>query len=690
MKRAFTLCLILSLFFTAKSQWTYFKAELNGAQEVPASGSLATGIVIVKYNSINRNLQLVGDYQNLGSAAIDAHIHSPALPGVNAPVVVQLTHTGGTTGLLSVSAILSAADETSLLAGTMYVNVHSVVIPTGEIRGQLTATTPGQTEILTARIQAAQQVPPTASSGSGWATALLDKVTGMVYVTGNFSGLTTPANAAHIHTGAPNTNGPVIINFSFSAATSGTVHVASAITPGDMALMLNAFTYINVHTGTFGGGEVRGQLILESQLVFLKANLQGSQQVPPNASTAKGTAIVRYNTVTNALDLVGDYQGLAAAVSASHIHSPAAPGANAAVLINLTNTGGTTGVLTGTSILTDPQEADLLGGLMYVNVHDDPSFSAGEIRGQLTTATPGHAFLLTGSFSGAQEVPPTGSAGTGSVIVLLDNVTNEVFLTGNFSGLGAIASDAHIHEAATGVGGGVIVPLSATAFTAGTVTGNGIISNASADAMISGQTYVNIHTGTFPGGEIRAQLGNLVLPVKLTYFNGYKQGNKVALVWQSSEEMNLKQYEIEQADEAGAWINKAIVPAVGNVATSYNYLDLPILNRGNFVLYRLKMKDDDGKFAYSPVVKINFKESKAVLSIISNPVTDGQLKYIVTGLPANKKADVTIIDYNGRVVSRSTSSVFAINNINVTKLPAGVYRLVVRTDDNTLQQNFVK
>src|SRR6185436_7113131 len=185
---------------------------------------------------------------------------------------------------------------------------------------------------------------------------------------------------------------------------------------------------INIHTATFGGGEIRGQLILESQLVFLKANLQGSQQVPPNASTAKGTAIVRYNIVTNALDLVGDYQGLSAPVSASHIHSPAPPGSDAPVLINLSNTGGPSGVLSGSAILTDPQEADLLGGLMYVNVHN-AVFPNGEIRGQLTLSTPGHSFLLTGSFSGAQEVPANGSVGTGSVIVLLDNVTNEVFLT---------------------------------------------------------------------------------------------------------------------------------------------------------------------------------------------------------------------------------------------------------------------
>jgi len=691
MKRIFILCLTVSLAFCAQSQLIYLKAILEGSQEVPPTGSLATGIVIVKYNSTNRSLLLVGDYQNLAAAATDAHIHSPAPVGSNAGVLVTLSHSGGTTGTLAGSATLSASDETDLLAGNMYVNVHNSSFPSGEIRGQLTVTTSGQTEILTARIQGAQQVPPTNSAGTGFATALLDKTTGMVYLTGSYTGLTTAANAAHIHTGAPNTNGGVIINFSFSAATSGTIHVASPIGAGDQALMVNGNTYVNIHTGTFGGGEVRGQLMLESQLVFLKAIMEGSQQVPPVVSPGKGTIIVKYNTATKALELVGDYQGLTDPINASHIHSPAPPGSNAGVIINLANTGGTSGVLTGSATLTAPQESDLLNGLMYVNVHNATN-PGGEIRGQLTATTPGHGFYFTGSMTGAQEVPPTGSAATGSVTVLADNVTNEVFLTGNFSGLTANASDAHIHEAVTGVDGSVIVTLSATAATSGTVTGNAIIPHSSIDAMINGQSYVNIHNASFPGGEIRAQLGNLILPVKLTYFNGYRYGNKVALVWESAEELNLREYEIEQVMENGSWMNKAVVVARGgNTATRYSFLDDPVINRSNFVLYRLKIKDADGKFSYSPVIRINFKESKAELSINANPVLNNQLKFVITGLPVNsKQAEASIIDFSGKVVARSKVSVLMNNTIDVSGLASGMYRLVVRTDENILQQSFVK
>ncbi|HEY6503804.1 MAG TPA: CHRD domain-containing protein [Chitinophagaceae bacterium] len=691
MKRTFIFCLVLLFSFAAHSQMIYLKAVLSGTQEVPPTGSTASGVVIVKYNTATRALQLLGDYQGLTTAASASHIHSPAPVGSNAPVLVNLNNTGGTTGTLTGVAILTPAQETDLLAGNMYVNVHNATFPAGEIRGQLTTTTSGQTEIFTARIQGAQQVPPNGSAATGSATALLDKTTGMVYVTGIFSGLSAAANAAHIHTGAVNANGPVIINFAFSAALSGTLHVESAISPADQALMLNGNTYINIHNASFGGGEIRGQLILESQLVFLKANLQGSQEVPPTGSIATGTAIVKYNTVTNLLELTGDYQGLAAAASASHIHSPAPVGVNAGVLVNLTNTGGTSGVLSGSATLTEPQEADLLGGLMYVNVHNG-TFPGGEIRGQLTIATFGQAFYFTGLLSGAQEVPANASAATGTVTVLLDNLTNQVFVTGNFSGLVASATAAHIHQGAAGISGGVVVNLTATAATSGTVTGNGIVSDAFADLMIIGQAYVNIHNASFPSGEIRAQLGNLVLPVKLTYFNGYKQNNKVSLIWESAEELNLKQYEIEQqGNDRRSWISKAVVAARGgNTTTRYSYLDEPTLTSADYVLYRLKIEDLDGKFSYSPVIKINIKEAKAELSITANPVIDGLLRYTITGLPAHKKADVSIIDHSGRVMLRSTTSSLINNEVNIANLAAGMYRLIVRIDDSILQQSFIK
>jgi hypothetical protein len=690
MKKTFTFLLSI-LFFTAQSQVYYLQGNLQGSQQVPSNASTATGVVIVKYDATTKFLELWGDYQNLTATITASHIHGPAAVGANAAVLFNLNNTGGTTGTLSGSATLTPAQETDLLAGNYYVNTHNATYPGGEIRAQLTTTTFGQTEYLDGRLQGAQQVPPNGSGGSGAVRLLLDKTLNMVYLTGGYSGLTTAATNAHIHRAAASVSGPVIIPLSFTAGTTGTVHGISAIVPSDQAEMLLGNTYVNVHTSTYPGGEIRGQLTMMSQLVYLKGILQASQQVPTNASTAKGTVIVKYNSVTKVLELVGDYQNLTGgSINASHIHGPAAAGANAPVLFNLTNTGGTSGTLTGTATLTAPQEADLLAGNYYVNTHTT-TYPGGEIRAQLTTATSGQTYYFTGTLQGTQSVPSNGSAGTGSTTALLDRAALTVYLTANFSGLTTAANNAHIHQGAAGVNGPVVVPLTFTTATSGTVTGSGTVTAAFADIMIMGNTYLNIHTPTVPGGEIRAQLADLVVPVKLTYFNGYKAGNQVALVWESAQEINVSHYEVEQQSDAGIWVSKTSVIATGgNTATRYTYNDLPLPVKNNYAVYRLKMVDRDGKISYSPVIRINYKQANIELVILTNPVKDNELRFVITGSAVDKKADVSVLDVSGRTVAKAAVSSFMNNHLDVASLPAGVYQLVVLMDGNLLKQRFVK
>jgi hypothetical protein len=80
-----------------------------------------------------------GSYSGLLGGATASHIHGPAAPGVPAGVLIPLTLTvpGGTAGGLTGSGTLSAANVTDMLNGLLYVNVHSSVFTSGEIRGQL-------------------------------------------------------------------------------------------------------------------------------------------------------------------------------------------------------------------------------------------------------------------------------------------------------------------------------------------------------------------------------------------------------------------------------------------------------------------------------------------------------------------------------------------------------------------------
>ena len=111
-------------------------------------------------------------------------------------------------------------------------------------------------------------------------------------------------------------------------------------------------------------------------------HLEGTQEVPPNASPGTGHASGTYDDVTNTLmiDITGS--GVTAPFTAGHIHRGAVGVAGPVVFGQTNMAGGTNWMSHGVHVLSAAQEADMLGGLYYVNLHTQ-SFPGGEIRGQM-------------------------------------------------------------------------------------------------------------------------------------------------------------------------------------------------------------------------------------------------------------------------------------------------------------------
>jgi len=112
-----------------------------------------------------------------------------------------------------------------------------------------------------------------------------------------------------------------------------------------------------------------------------KATLSGKSEVPPNASTATGTADIDYDPSTKKISWKLTYSGLSGPATAAHFHGPAETGKNAGVAVAIPNAGSSPAE--GSATLTDAQAADLEAGKYYVNVHTAAN-PGGEIRGQVT------------------------------------------------------------------------------------------------------------------------------------------------------------------------------------------------------------------------------------------------------------------------------------------------------------------
>lgn len=129
-----------------------------------------------------------------------------------------------------------------------------------------------QAQSFTATLNGAQDGGG-ARQGTGFATLTL--VGTSLSITGSYSGLTTPMTSGHIHGPAiPGANASIIYDLAgtgiLTGTTSGnyagTVSLIANPTPGysiaqQLTDLNNGLWYLNIHDTTFGGGEIRGQIL---------------------------------------------------------------------------------------------------------------------------------------------------------------------------------------------------------------------------------------------------------------------------------------------------------------------------------------------------------------------------------------------------------------------------------------------
>ena len=146
------------------------------------------------------------------------------------------------------------------------------------------------------------------------------------------------------------------------------------------------------------------------------------------------------------------------------------------------------------------------------------------------------------TLTGAQEVPPNASPGIGSALVTLDTATNMLTVNVSFAGLLSPTVASHIHCCTPPGANAMVATVVPTfpGFPLGVTTGTylqtfdltlastynpafitahgGTVAGAQAAfiaGLLNGQTYLNIHTQLFPGGEIRGQLQTVPEPATL-------------------------------------------------------------------------------------------------------------------------------------------------------------------------------
>jgi CHRD domain-containing protein len=233
-------------------------------------------------------------------------------------------------------------------------------------------------------LNAAQEVPsPTGavSNAGGTFSATITKSDTGASVSWqlSFSGLTGNAIAAHIHTGAVGSPGPVVLALCgpCTSPASGTGNVTDAA----LQAIEGGTAYVNVHTPTNPGGEIRGQL---ATTAGVSTRLTSRQEVPRPKGNVKratgsftGTVVKLGTTGTIAWRL--RFSKLTGRAIAAHIHVGRIGKAGPIILALC---GPCRNGQRGTANVTAATLAALESGRAYVNVHT-PKNPGGEIRGQI-------------------------------------------------------------------------------------------------------------------------------------------------------------------------------------------------------------------------------------------------------------------------------------------------------------------
>ena len=335
------------------------------------------------------------------------------------------------------------------------------------------------------QVNSNQEAPNDTSSATGTINVQYEKNSNTLTYTINYTG-TTPT-AMHFHKGAIGVSGAVELEIKapYSNGMTGTLKLTDA----QETDLLAGLWYLNIHSATYTGGEIRGQIVSDNFMVISNVALNSKQEIPQNPSTATATFNGLFDKTTKKITYSLMITGTTATVL--HLHTGEV-GVSGPVSVPLTAAGGTTDALTPT------QEADLLAGKFYVNIHS-AAYGGGEIRGQITTL---NQIVFATTANGLNEVPTNSSIATAAVYTVYNKTTKSLAYTINF--LDVVPTNMHFHKAAIGVSGPVQIGIAGPYITGlkGAVT---LDANQEID-LLANQWYFNLHSATFGGGEIRGQL----------------------------------------------------------------------------------------------------------------------------------------------------------------------------------------
>ncbi|HYK02112.1 MAG TPA: CHRD domain-containing protein [Thermoanaerobaculia bacterium] len=467
-----SLFLFAAVFVASHVAAQTFVFHLRGDQEVPPVNSTASGgcYGVLDQPATTFSLTCV---HSVSSATV-MHIHrAPA--GANGDIAFDLGDPSSP--VTATWTGMTPADISQLLAGDLYLNIHTAGRPSGEIRGQILERT---VDFVAFTADGAQVVPPNGTASTASCTADLDNAATAMAVQCTHN--VVAPDAAHVHDAPAGQVGPTIFTFP-SPASPLAANVP--LTPQQVASFAATFLYLDVHaegTEEEPGDEIRGQI-----------------GVPPVGATS-GTIIIRKETFP--------------AGGSGFTFDETITSGNFAL-----NDGGSrtfSNVTPGTYTVVENDPA--AGGYTLADLRCDDADSGADTFTRSAAIRVGAGETVTCTFrnfetaptdelfvfhlSGDQEVPPVNTPDRGGCMGRFDAAASELSLVCTHDV--DLPTVMHIHRAPAGSNGDIVFDLGEPA--SPVIATWSAMTPAEVADLMAGNFYVNIHTSGRPSGEIRGQI----------------------------------------------------------------------------------------------------------------------------------------------------------------------------------------
>lgn len=173
------------------------------------------------------------------------------------------------------------------------------------------------------------------------------------------------------------------------------------------------------------------------------------------------------------------------------------------------------------------------------------------------------------------------------------------------------------------------------------------------------------------------------LPVRLNFFDAYANEKTIDLTWMTSQEEDMKEYQVEKSLEGVNFVKIGAVVAKDGISNDYAYID--INPQSGIQYYRLKQMDMDGRYTYSKTVSVRYGSHEDRVFIYPNPSSN---MINIGGFLSNDPIEVVLYNASGEQVKQIIIN--TTEPLDIEELATGVYFMDMKQGNLNIRRKFFK